>query len=161
MAPEFKNDLKKIPQHLAIIMDGNGRWAKDKGLPRVEGHRQGSDNVDEIVTACREIGIRYLTLYAFSMENWARPKDEITALMLLLKEFLLSKREKLIKNEIRLLSIGDVERLPADVLSVLRETESMTSGFDKMHLVLALSYSARDEIVRAVQIGRASCRERV
>ena len=146
MTPE----LKKLPQHIAIIMDGNGRWAKDKGLPRVEGHRQGSDNVDEIVTACREIGVRYLTLYAFSMENWARPKDEIAALMLLLKEFLLSKREKLIKNEIRLLSIGDVERLPADVLSVLRETESMTSGFDKMHLVLALSYSARDEIVRAV-----------
>ncbi len=143
-------DLKKLPQHIAIIMDGNGRWAKLKGLPRVEGHRQGSENVDEIVTACRDLGIRYLTLYAFSMENWARPKDEIAALMALLKEFLLSKRDKLVKNEIRLLSIGDVERLPADVLAVLRETERITSGFDKMNLVLALSYSSRDEIVRAV-----------
>lgn len=150
MPPESRSDLKKLPQHIAIIMDGNGRWAKTQGFPRVEGHRRGSENVDEIVTACREIGIRYLTLYAFSMENWARPKDEITALMALLKEFLLSKREKLIKNEIRLLSIGDVERLPADVLNVLRETENMTSNFDKMHLVLALSYSSRDEIVRAV-----------
>ncbi len=131
-------------------MDGNGRWARTKGLPRIEGHRRGSEVVDEIVTACREIGVRTLTLYAFSMENWARPKDEIVALMALLKEFLVSKREKLLKNEIRLVSIGDVERLPADVLNVLRETEEMTRHLDKMVLNLALSYSARDEIVRAV-----------
>lgn len=143
-------NLKKLPQHLAIIMDGNGRWARQRGLPRIEGHRRGSEVVDEIVTACRELGIRYLTLYAFSMENWARPKDEITALMALLKEFLIMKREKLLKNEIRLLTIGDVERLPSPVLSVLRETEEITRPFDKMFLILALSYSARDEIVRAI-----------
>lgn len=143
-------DLKKLPQHIAIIMDGNGRWARGRGLHRIEGHRRGSEVVDEIVTACRELGIRYLTLYAFSMENWARPKDEITALMALLKEFLIIKREKLLKNEIRLLSIGDIERLPPPVLQVLRETEEVTRPFDKMFLILALSYSARDEIVRAV-----------
>lgn len=143
-------DLKKLPQHISIIMDGNGRWAKSRGLPRIEGHRRGSEVVDHIVTECRGLGIRYLTLYAFSMENWARPKDEITALMFLLKEFLISKREKLVKNEIRLLSIGDIERLPPDVLKILKDTEELTSGFDKMCLILALSYSARDEIVRAV-----------
>lgn len=143
-------DLKKLPQHIAIIMDGNGRWARERGLPRVEGHRQGSEVVDEITTVCRNLGIRYLTLYAFSMENWARPKDEIAALMALLKEFLVIKREKLLKNDIRLLSIGDTDRLPPDVLSVLRETQEATSSLDKMFLILALSYSARDEIVRAV-----------
>jgi undecaprenyl diphosphate synthase len=143
-------DLKKLPQHIAIIMDGNGRWAKGRGLPRIEGHRRGSEVVDEITTACRELGVRYLTLYAFSMENWARPKDEITALMALLKEFLINKRPKLLKNEIRLLSIGDVERLPPDVLKTLRETEDATAHLDKMFLILALSYSARDEIMRAV-----------
>jgi undecaprenyl diphosphate synthase len=143
-------DLKKLPQHIAIIMDGNGRWARERGLPRVEGHRRGSEVVDDIVTVCRDLGIRYLTLYAFSMENWARPKDEIVALMSLLKEFLISKRNKLIQNEIRLVSIGDIERLPQDVQRVLKDTEEVTRGFDKMHLNLALSYSARDEIVRAV-----------
>jgi undecaprenyl diphosphate synthase len=131
-------------------MDGNGRWAKSRGLPRIEGHRRGSEVVDEITTACREMGVRYLTLYAFSMENWARPKDEIAALMLLLKDFLVNKRPKLLKNEIRLLSIGDVERLPPDVLKTLRETEEATGHLDKMFLILALSYSARDEITRAV-----------
>jgi undecaprenyl diphosphate synthase len=144
------SDLKKLPQHIAIIMDGNGRWAKERGLPRIEGHRRGSEVVDEIVTASRDLGVRYLTLYAFSMENWARPKDEIAALMALLKDFLINKRPKLLKNEIRLLSIGDVERLPADVLKTLRETEEATRGLDKMFLILALSYSARDEIVRVV-----------
>ncbi len=140
----------KVPQHVAIIMDGNGRWARSRGLPRIEGHRRGSEVVDEIVTVTREAGVRYLTLYAFSMENWARPKDEITALMTLLKEFLLSKREKLLSNEIRLLTIGDIERLPPDVLQTVKETEEATVHLDKMFLTLALSYSARDEIVRAV-----------
>ncbi len=143
-------DLKKLPQHIAIIMDGNGRWAKARGLSRIEGHRQGIEAVDEIITTCRELGIRTLTLYCFSMENWARPKDEITALMALLKEFLIIKREKLTQNGIRLVSIGDVERLPMPVLETLRETERMTENFDRMVLNLALSYSSRDEIMRAI-----------
>ncbi len=143
-------DLKKLPQHIGIIMDGNGRWARDRGLPRIEGHRRGREIVDEVVMCCRELGVRVVTLYAFSMENWARPKDEIHALMGLLKEFLVSKRAKLIKNEIRLVSIGDLDRLPPDVLQVLRETETLTRHLDKMILNLALSYSARDEIIRAI-----------
>ena len=143
-------DFKKLPQHIAIIMDGSGRWAKARGLSRIEGHREGLNRADEVVTHCREIGIRTLTLYAFSMENWARPKDEISALMSLLKEFLIYKREKLVANGIRLVSIGDTERLPGPVLETLRETERVTRDFDKMILNAALSYSARDEIIRAV-----------
>lgn len=143
-------DLKKLPQHIAIIMDGNGRWAKSRGLPRIAGHQQGIEAVDNVVTACRELGVRYLTLYAFSMENWARPKDEISALMVLLKEFLIQKRPKLLNNQIRLVSIGDVERLPPDVLATLRETEEKTRACNQMVMNLALSYSSRDELIRAV-----------
>ena len=143
-------ELKKVPQHIAIIMDGNGRWAQLKGLSRIEGHRRGMDRVDDIVAFCRELGIRYLTLYAFSMENWGRPKVEIEALMFLLKEMLVTKREKLSKNEVRLVATGDLERLPPDVLQTLRETEEMTQQFNKLVLNLALSYSGRDEIIRAV-----------
>lgn len=143
-------DPKKLPQHVAIIMDGNGRWAQERGLSRIEGHRRGMDRVDEIVTHCRELGIRYLTLYAFSMENWQRPKDEIVALMALLEELLVTKREKLCKNEVHLVATGDVERLPPDVLTKLKETEEITQRNEKMVLNLALSYSGRDEIVRAI-----------
>ncbi len=139
-----------LPRHIAVIMDGNGRWARERNLPRIEGHRRGSETVDEIVMACRDLGVGFLTLYAFSLENWNRPKDEVAALMALLKEFLIFKREKMIKNQIRLVSIGDVERLPKDVLQTLRDTEQMTESQDKMVLNLALSYGGRDEIVRAI-----------
>lgn len=145
-------DVTKMPQHIAVIMDGNGRWARERNLPRIEGHRRGADVVDEVVSACRELGVRYLTLYAFSMENWNRPRDEIAALMALLREFLIFKREKMITNQIRLVSIGDIDRLPADVRQVLNETQQMTASGDKMVLNLALSYSARDEIVRAINL---------
>lgn len=143
-------DYKNLPQHVAIIMDGNGRWAKQRNLPRIAGHRQGSEVVEEIVEACRELGIPYLTLYAFSMENWARPKNEIDALMALLREFLVMKRPKLIKNEIRLETIGDESRLPNSVLNELNETKRQTAHLNRMTLVLALSYGARDEITRAI-----------
>lgn len=143
-------DRDKLPQHLAIIMDGNGRWARQRNLPRIEGHRRGAETVDEIVEECREIGIPFLTLYAFSMENWGRPQGEVDALMALLREFLITKRSKLVKNEIRLRSIGDISRLPESVLAELEKTEHETAAFDKMTLVLALSYGGRDEIVRAV-----------
>lgn len=146
----MKLDPDKLPKHIAIIMDGNGRWARLQNLPRIEGHRRGSETVEEIVEACREIGIPYLTLYAFSMENWARPTEEIHALMALLKEFLMIKRNKLIRNGIRLETIGDVARLPADVVRELEETKRQTALCQDMTLILALSYGARDEIVRAV-----------
>ncbi|MDO8461625.1 MAG: isoprenyl transferase [Deltaproteobacteria bacterium] len=143
-------DFKKLPQHIAIIMDGNGRWAKKRDLPRIEGHRRGTEAVEEITTYCRELGVRYLTLYSFSMENWARPTDEIEALMDLLTSFLVAKREKLIKNEIRLETIGDISRLPDSVKRELSISKEATAHLNKMVLVLALSYSSRDEIIRAV-----------
>ncbi len=152
-------ELQKLPRHVAIIMDGNGRWAELRGLPRVEGHRRGSETVEEIVEASRDLGISYLTLYAFSMENWGRPDDEVAALMALLKEFLQIKRKKLIDNEIRLETIGDISRLPVDVRNVLDETKEQTAHLDKMVLCLALSYGARDEIVRAVKKVVAACNQ--
>ena len=143
-------DYKRLPNHIAIIMDGNGRWAKTRGLPRLAGHRRGAEAVDEVITAAREIGIRYVTLYAFSMENWNRPSHEIAGLMVLLKDFLVRKRQKLVSNEIRLEAIGDTNRLPSSVLKELEDTMVLTSGLSRMTLTLALSYSGRDEILRAV-----------
>ncbi len=139
-----------LPKHIAIIMDGNGRWAQNRDLPRLEGHRQGSETVEEIVEACRELGVENLTLYAFSQENWHRPDEEVLGLMELLKYFLIKKREKLLRNKIRLRVIGQVDRLPEEVLRELTRTIEETRHGDKMTLILALSYSARNEIVDVV-----------
>ena len=144
-------DKNKVPHHIAIIMDGNGRWAKKKSLNRISGHIKGVDAVREIVTACRELGIKILTLYAFSMENWKRPMDEVTALMGLLKEYLLMECEEMIQNNIRLWTIGQWEDLPSDVQKALQETIKKTEHCNGMILNLALSYSGRSEIIHAVQ----------
>ena len=144
-------DISKLPVHVAIIMDGNGRWAKKRLLNRVKGHQQGAKIVRTIVTACRDIGISYLTLYAFSTENWLRPKSEVAALMALLKQFLISEQKELMVNHIRLNVIGQIERLPQDVQHVLHETMALTKKNDKMCLNLALSYGGRAEIVKAVK----------
>jgi len=141
----------RVPRHVAIIMDGNGRWAKKKLLNRIHGHVKGVDAVREVVTACRELGVKILTLYAFSVENWKRPKDEIAALMGLLKEYLLKESEEMIRNNIRLRAIGRVEDLPADVQETLRETMLKTERCTGMTLNLALSYGGRSEILHAVQ----------
>ena len=114
-------DKSKLPRHIAIIMDGNGRWARNRHLPRLEGHRRGSEIVETIAEACRDLGIQNLTLYAFSQENWSRPSDEVTGLMELLKYFLVEKRPKLIKNEIRLRVIGQIDRLPEAVLKLTHQ----------------------------------------
>jgi undecaprenyl diphosphate synthase len=143
-------DQSKLPNHIAIIMDGNGRWAKQQNLPRLEGHRRGSETVEEVVTFCRELGIKHLTLYAFSQENWNRPEVEVSSLMELLRLFLVEKREKLVKNEIRLRAIGQIDRLPEGVLRELTQSIHDTRNFSKMTLTLALSYSSRSEIVDAV-----------
>jgi undecaprenyl diphosphate synthase len=143
-------DKEKLPRHIAIIMDGNGRWAKKQSLSRISGHLQGVKAVREVVTACREIGIKVLTLYAFSIENWRRPKDEVAALMELLKDYLLKEREEMIENNIRLCAIGRVEDLPSDVQDILRETIQKTQPCDGMILNLALSYGGRSEILHAV-----------
>lgn len=138
-------------KHIAIIMDGNGRWAKDKGHSRLEGHRQGVLVAEEIITTVREWKIPYLTLYAFSDENWRRPKEEVDALMILLKEFLSSRQEKMIKNGIRFETIGDIAKLPDAVQATIQETKAVTKNGKEMTLILALSYGAKNEILRAIE----------
>jgi undecaprenyl diphosphate synthase len=144
-------DKAKLPTHVAVIMDGNGRWAKKHLLSRMRGHEKGSEAVRTIVRACREFGIAYLTLYAFSTENWQRPKNEIEALMALLIKFLKSEQKELLENDIRLHVIGQIERLPADVRQALRETMNLTQKNSSLQLNLALSYGSRSEIVRMVR----------
>lgn len=140
-----------IPTHVAIIMDGNGRWAQSKDLPRIEGHRQGATVVEEITEEARELGVKHLTLYAFSQENWNRPTEETAALMQLLVEFLVSKKDKMLKNGIALNAIGDLKRLPAPVYDLLFKTIDETSAGQQMTLTLALSYGSKDEWVRSVK----------
>jgi undecaprenyl diphosphate synthase len=140
-----------VPAHIAIIMDGNGRWAKKHALSRMRGHNQGMETVRRIVTACRNMGVKYLTLYAFSEENWRRPAMEISALMKLLRAFLVSERKLMQENDIRVRAIGDLGRLPDDVRQTLWDTLKLTESHQSMSLVLALSYGGRDEIARAVR----------
>src|SRR4030042_4103794 len=149
--PMEEIDPQKLPYHIAIIMDGNGRGAKKKSLHRIKGHTKGADAVRDVTKACRELGIKILTLYAFSVENWKRPKEEVAALMGLLKEYLVKEREAMIQNNIRLCAIGRIEDLPPDVQTTLRETIQKTSRCDGMTLNLALSYGGRSEILHAVQ----------
>ena len=140
-----------LPRHIAIIMDGNGRWAKKRSLNRIRGHREGAESVRDIVRACRELNIEVLTLYAFSSENWQRPKQEISALMNLLKEFLKSELAEMMENGIRLNAIGQIEKFPDDVQAVLQHVMHETRQNPGMLLNLALSYGGRDEIVSAAQ----------
>jgi len=151
MSEKFNLNREKLPSHIAIIMDGNGRWAKKKNLHRIRGHMKGVDAVREVVTACRELGIKVLTLYAFSIENWQRPVEEVNALMGLLKEYLIKERPEMLRNNIRLNAIGRLEDLPPDVLEILRETIKQTEGCDGMILNLALSYGGRLEILYALR----------
>ena len=144
-------DRSKLPKHIAIIMDGNGRWAKKKGNERIFGHKNGVKAVRETVEAAAELGVSYLTLYAFSTENWNRPRTEIDALMSLLVSTLDSETKTLMDNNIRLLAIGDLDSLPARVRSHLQRTIDKTDGNTGMNLILALSYSARWEILDAVK----------
>ncbi len=144
-------DLNRLPRHVAIIMDGNGRWAQKRRQPRLFGHKAGAEAVQDIVETCRELGITYLTLYAFSSENWHRPAQEVTGLMAILKKYLEVELPKMQKNEIRLVSIGDRQRLPDAVRDSLERSIEATSGNSKLTLNLALSYGSRDELVRAVR----------
>jgi undecaprenyl diphosphate synthase len=146
-----------IPNHIAIIMDGNGRWAQKRGLIRVMGHKIGVASVQNIVKASRQLGVKVLTLYAFSSENWQRPAAEVKTLMSLLKSYLQKELNNLTKNNIRLLSIGQREKLPADVLEILEHTISLTANNTGMVLNLALSYGSRNEITNAIQDIAAKC----
>jgi undecaprenyl diphosphate synthase len=144
-------DSLKLPAHVAIIMDGNGRWAKQRGLDRIFGHQQGVNAVRELIETAAELGIRFLTLYAFSNENWGRPDEEVTALMGIMVQSLSNETETLLKNNIRLKAIGDLDRLAADVRGRLDETIELTSVSTGLTLIIALSYSSRWEIAMAAR----------
>jgi len=146
-----KIDINKLPLHVAIIMDGNGRWAQHRGLDRVFGHQQGVNALRKVIEAAAELGIKHLTLYAFSTENWGRPDEEVSALMDIMVQSLTKETDTLIKNNIRLKTIGDVDRLAKDVKKRLFETIDLTSASTGLNLVIALSYSSRWEIVEAAR----------
>jgi undecaprenyl diphosphate synthase len=139
------------PTHIAIIMDGNGRWAKKHGLPRVQGHQAGAESIREVIDACKELNVKFLTLYAFSSENWNRPELEVTALMLLLEDFLTSKAVDLMKQNVKLRAIGQLHKLPASTKKLLDEVITKTSNNDSLTLVLALSYGGREELTDAAR----------
>ncbi|MFO1513862.1 MAG: isoprenyl transferase [Verrucomicrobiota bacterium] len=148
LSPEAKAQL---PQHVAVIMDGNGRWAKQRHLPRIEGHRQGAESARVIIRTAGDLGIKYLTLYAFSAENWNRPKDEVDTLMKYLINYLKSETPDLNKNNVRLEAIGQIYRLPENVQEQLRKSIQTLSKNNGLTLVLALSYGGRNEIVEGVR----------
>ncbi|MBW2277053.1 MAG: di-trans,poly-cis-decaprenylcistransferase [Deltaproteobacteria bacterium] len=145
------NEQAKLPRHVAIIMDGNGRWARSRGLPRMLGHREGAKSVRRIVTACRERGIEVLSLFAFSSQNWSRPSPEVEALMALLAEYVDRERKTIMDNEIRLTAIGDIDQLPKRPREALSRLIGDSSSNTKMTLCLALSYGGREEIVEAAR----------
>ena len=143
--------MKKIPEHVAIILDGNGRWAKKRGLPRNAGHVAGAKNVEPICRAAYDIGIRYLTVYAFSTENWSRPAEEVDALMKLLRDYLKSCLSISKKNNMRCLVIGDKSKLAPDLQERIRELEEASANYDGLTFVIALNYGGQDEIIRSVR----------
>ncbi|MFH0990386.1 MAG: isoprenyl transferase [bacterium] len=140
----------EIPSHIAIIMDGNGRWAKKRGLPRIAGHREGVNSVRDIIEACGQLGVKYLTLFAFSTENWKRPKDEVSLLMRLLLKALKDEKDRLHQNEVHLKAIGELSSLPQDVQDELLDGIEVMKRNTGLTLILALSYSGRWDLVRAV-----------
>ncbi|WP_069649574.1 isoprenyl transferase [Caloranaerobacter ferrireducens] len=144
-------DKNKLPRHVAIIMDGNGRWAKKRFLPRTAGHKEGVERVKEIVKACGNLGIEYLTLYAFSTENWARPKDEVDTLMKLLVEYLRKELDTLHKNNVRIMVLGNIDELPDLPKKEIIKAIEKTKNNEKLILNIALNYGSRDEIIQAVR----------
>ena len=154
-------DIKslRMPAHIAVIMDGNGRWAQARGLPRVEGHRRGANTVRRISEACRELGVSYLTLYCFSNENWKRPQEELSFLMGLLKTYLIQERPTLLKNDIRLTIIGRREGIPDEVQTEMDRSVELSKNGKSLTLCLAINYGSRQEIVDAVRgiVGQVQC----
>ncbi len=150
--------LSKIPAHVAIIMDGNGRWAKKRGKPRIYGHQQGMESVRAVVETARKVGIKVLTLYAFSKENWARPLEEVKFLMGLLEHYLQKEVEELHQKDIQIRAIGEIERLPERIQVILHQAIKKTAANKGMILNLALSYSGRAEIARAARLIAEACK---
>ncbi len=151
----MSDEPNSVPRHVAVIMDGNGRWAKSRGLPRLKGHEEGAQSVRAAIKACRDAGVQYLTLYAFSVENWIRPKTEIRGLMRLLRTFLKKQEFELHENRVRLRVSGRLTDLPSDVQQELKRVMEATCQYEEGQLILALSYGGRTELVDAVRaIGR-------
>ena len=148
-----------VPQHIAIILDGNGRWAKAKGMPRNYGHAQGSKNVEKICEEAWRMGIKYLTVYAFSTENWSRPENEVAALMKLLRNYMKTCLKPAAKNDMKIRVIGDIEPLDDDIKSRIRELEAATTDNGGLNFTIALNYGSRDELTRAAQKMAKDCAE--
>ena len=152
-------EMSKIPEHVAIILDGNGRWAKAKGMPRNYGHMQGAKAVEDILVVARDMGIKYLTVYAFSTENWNRPETEVAALMKILRQYLKTSIKKSMKNNVRCQVIGERSRLSEDIREAIEELETATAGNTGLTFTIAINYGSRDEIVRAVRTIAAGCKD--
>ena len=154
MAESFENNTageKKIPRHIAIILDGNGRWAKNRGLPRTAGHAAGSENFRKIATYCRNIGVEYLTVYAFSTENWGRPQDEVSTIMRLLKKYLDEAIRTMERDHIRMKIFGDVTGLPEELQQMVEKTNEISSRYEGFQANICLNYGGRAEIVNAAR----------
>lgn len=148
---EHEPSVERLPKHIAIIMDGNGRWAKSRGLPRTAGHKKGAEALRRTLDACRDAGIRYLTIYAFSSENWKRPTEEIQDLMQLLRHYLQNELDALHESKVRLRFIGDLSQLDEEIRGIIDNATQKTAGNTEFNLTVALSYGGRQEIVRAAQ----------
>ena len=154
---EAKVDFSRLPRHIAIIMDGNGRWAKARGLPRTAGHAAGAETFRTIATYCRDIGIEYLTVYAFSTENWKRPAEEVSAIMGLLKKYLLEAVRDMEKEKVRFTFFGDLTQLPAELRELCRTVQRDSGRFEGCQVNICVNYGGRDELVRAARAFAADC----
>lgn len=150
-------DFQHLPEHIAIIMDGNGRWAKKRGLPRTAGHAAGAETFRNIATYCKEIGLNYLTVYAFSTENWKRPAEEVGAIMGLLKQYLLEAISKMERDRVKMKFFGDLSALPEELRLLCEQTEEISKRYEGCQVNICLNYGGRDEIVRAARAFAADC----
>ena len=158
-APRTEVDFTNLPRHVAIIMDGNGRWAKKRGLPRTAGHAAGAENFRTIATYCKEIGLEYLTVYAFSTENWKRPAEEVSAIMGLLKKYLLEAIEKMERDRVKMCFFGDLSQLPEELQLLCERTREISRHYDGVQVNICLNYGGRDEILRAARRFALDCAE--
>jgi undecaprenyl diphosphate synthase len=150
-------DLSRLPRHIAIIMDGNGRWAKKRGLPRTAGHSVGAENFRKIATYCQKIGVEYLTVYAFSTENWKRPRQEVNTIMYLLEKYLYEAIEKMRRDNVRLCIFGDTSQLSPELQSLIHQTDEISKDIHGMQANICLNYGGRDEIIRAAMAYAKDC----
>ena len=150
-------DMEQLPRHVAIIMDGNGRWAKKRGMPRTAGHAAGAETFRTIATFAKEIGLEYLTVYAFSTENWKRPQEEVNAIMGLLEKYLHEAIDRMAKDRVKMAFFGDLSPLSPRLLELCRQTEEISKGYDGCQVNICLNYGGRDEIIRAARAFAADC----